>query len=126
MLCYFNIGFDAWISNEFEIYRTKRRCTNKFYYFYLFLKLGTWSKSNFIWIKDVIENISEINSFNEKEVIFDSSTIVNNPFLMFGTNILSNYASNGITSCWAKNKNNNGLDASKFSTMSSTMQKSSQ
>lgn len=72
MTCFFNIGLDAWISNEFEQYRTTKRCLNKAYYFWLFLKLGCCN-CNIMKIKHVIDNVAEIDDLTfEKDILFTS------------------------------------------------------
>ena len=109
MLCYFNLGLDAWISNEFEEYRTKKRWTNKAYYFYLFLKLGCCT-CDMTRIKNILDSVYEIDTTtNERTLIFKSSQIKDDPVLMFGTNIPSNYASDRKESNWFKYRDKEAL-----------------
>jgi hypothetical protein len=111
MCCYYNLGFDALVSNgniliyliyiAFESWRTGSRVRNNLRYAYLTIRHG-FCTCNLIRVKDFLDNITEITETG-KNVVFTRKHILGNPFMMVSCNIPSSYGGRG-SEAWVKNK----------------------
>ncbi|CDW82778.1 guanylate-binding n-terminal domain containing protein [Stylonychia lemnae] len=108
MCCYFNVGLDAVISNDYEGRRTKSKALNKAKFTWLAIKHLLCSCSAFS-VNNFLDSIHEIKE-QKSHKLLDMSQIPVNPKMMLGTNLPSFYG--GMQSeAWFKNKKNKGFSS---------------